>query len=55
MNMNDKEFFEGELECPVYGEGCKPEFCIGCEIGNDTVAGCPFRMMPYGGGSDGSK
>ena len=45
--MTGKELLDGETCCPVYGEGCKPEFCAGCEIGNDGTAVCPFRKAPY--------
>lgn len=45
--MTDKEFLDGENTCPVYGEGCKPEFCADCEVGSDGTAVCPFRKMPF--------
>lgn len=45
--MTDKEFFEGESECPVYGNSCEPEFCKKCALGTDGTAECPFRKAQY--------
>lgn len=55
MAMSDKEFLEGEKECPVYGAECDIEFCKGCAIGTDRTAECPFRKSDYEEGANNGK
>lgn len=45
--ITDKEVFEGEEECPVYGEEFPEWYCKGCSLGMDGTAICPFRKMAY--------
>ena len=45
--MTDKEYFEGETECPIYGNEHPVEWCSECNLGTDGTAKCPFRKMPY--------
>lgn len=43
--MTDKEYLEGETECPVYGDviDMRPLWCLDCDVGTDGTAVCPFR------------
>ena len=47
--MTDKEFLDGETECPMFGKAVEenPHWCADCNIGTDGTAVCMFRKCEW--------